>query len=247
VLERRGERGITYAIRFRAYGRREYLTVGGEWEGVTRERAKEELDNVLADVRRGIWVPDAGPAEPPPKPATFGSFAVEWFELKRLEGLAPRTLEDYEHSLNAHLMPFFRDHRLSDITAREVDQYKATKKREGVLAPRTINKTLTRLAQILEVAVEYEMIQGNPARGSNRRLATKKPRRAFVSPEQLPALLAASEGLLKGRAGRSWRRSPGRACGSARRSSCVSATSTSLAASSRSVPRRRRRACGRSI
>jgi integrase len=47
--------GRSYALRFRAYGRREYLTLGSTAEGWTRQRAEEELENVLAHVRRGLW------------------------------------------------------------------------------------------------------------------------------------------------------------------------------------------------
>lgn len=56
VVERRSKSGRTYAIRFYAYGRRRYLTLGREFEGWTRRRAEDELANVLADVRRDLWV-----------------------------------------------------------------------------------------------------------------------------------------------------------------------------------------------
>ena len=67
------------------------------------------------------------------------------------------------------------------------------------LSANTTNKTLVRLAQILEVAVEYGMLPGNPARGRRRRLKSTRPRRGFVQPEQLMALLEASESYLHGR------------------------------------------------
>ena len=44
--------------------------------------------------------------------------------------LAPRTVEDYELALTHHLLPFFADFRLSEITAQAVDRYKADKVRE---------------------------------------------------------------------------------------------------------------------
>jgi hypothetical protein len=44
----------------------------------------------------------------------------------------------------------------------EVDGYKAAKLREGRLEPGQINKTLVRLAQVLEEAVEYGHIDRNP-------------------------------------------------------------------------------------
>ena len=56
-----------------------------------------------------------------------------------------------------------------------------------------------RLSQILELAVEYELIEGNPAAGKRRRLKATKPRRPWVEPEQLPALLDGAEGRLAGR------------------------------------------------
>ena len=206
VIERNGKRGRTFALRFRAYGDRQYVTLGLKADGWTRPRAEQELADTLALVRKGIW----RPATPEPAPVvhddpTFHVFASEWLEAKRHEGLGERTLADYEWSLSYHLLPFFSRHRLSEITVREVDRYKAAKARERAtldarrssgekrvplgLSANTTNKTLVRLAQILEVAVEYGMLPGNPARGRRRRLKSTRPRRAFVQPEQLMALL----------------------------------------------------------
>ena len=42
-------------------------------------------------------------------------------------------MEDYRWSLTHHLLPFFAEHRLSEITVREVDRYRAAKMAEGVL------------------------------------------------------------------------------------------------------------------
>jgi hypothetical protein len=77
VLERRGKRGRTYAIRFRAYGRRHYVTLDPQ-EVTTHSQAEQELQNVLADVRRGIWQPpSAEPVEEPQAEPTFHLFASE--------------------------------------------------------------------------------------------------------------------------------------------------------------------------
>ncbi len=57
VVERHWKSGRGYALRFRAYGERQYLTLGLETEGWNRKRAEEELANVMADVRRGLWTP----------------------------------------------------------------------------------------------------------------------------------------------------------------------------------------------
>jgi integrase len=66
---------------------------------------------------------------------------------------------------------------------------------EKALSNGSINHTLSDLAQVLESAVEYGLIDSNPASGKRRRLKASKPSRPWVEPEQLPALLdAAPEG-----------------------------------------------------
>lgn len=75
VLERRRKGGTICALRFRAYGERRYLTLGGEAEGWTRSRAEaeDELQCVLADVERGLWVsPLRSPSPHTPREAYFG-------------------------------------------------------------------------------------------------------------------------------------------------------------------------------
>jgi integrase len=193
-----GERQRSWAIRFRAYGKRRFVTLGRSEDGWNRQRAERELRHVLADVERGIWRPEEPapePAEPKPEP-TFHEFATTWLRDGEA-GWRPRTLRDYRWALELHLLPFFARHRLTDITIEEVDRYKAAKLREGKLAPNAINKTLTRMAQILEVAVEYGHIERNSAKGKRRRVKGTEPKRSWVEPEQLPALMDAADPYLR--------------------------------------------------
>jgi len=188
-------KGKSWAIRFRAYGQRRYVTLGRPEEGWHRERAEAELRHVLADVERGLWRPQEPPRriEGPAEQPTFHEFASEWLEARKPE-LRPRTLKDYEWALSYHLLPRFKDHRLEEITVREVDGYKAGKVKEGLLGAAQINKTLKLLAQIIDTAIEYELVSGaNPARGRRRRVKAQKPLRSWVEPEQLMALLAAAD------------------------------------------------------
>jgi integrase len=190
VRDRRG--GRTFALRFYAYGKRRYLTLGRADEGWSRERAEEELSNVLADVRRGIWRPRAAAAAAAPEPS-FHEFASTWIDGLEHEGLAESTLAGYRRELSNHLLPFFAEHQLPDITISEVDRYRQEKVREGVLSASSINETIGRLAQILEVAVERELIDRNPARGRRRRLKQRAPQRTWLDrAEQIEALLWAA-------------------------------------------------------
>jgi integrase len=195
VDERR--RSPTYGLRFRAYGRREYIALGTAAEGWTRAKAQTELQNVLADVRRGIWQPAVAEiVEPPREVPTFHVFASEWFERQTLEGgrrgtgLSAAGRDDLQWRLSNHLLPWFASRRLDQITVEEVDSYRLAKVREGNLGATSINKTLTTLAAILETAVEYELIERNPARGRRRRLPAVAPRRSWLDrADHIAALL----------------------------------------------------------
>ena len=199
VIERPGKGGVRYALRFRAYGQRRYITL----DVATHAEAETALRHVLADIDRGMWKPPTPPpvveiAEDP----DFHHFASEWIAAREQEGLGVRTIEDYKWALTGHLLPFFKDHRLTEITVREVDRYKTAKAAEGVLSANSINKTLTRLSQVMASAVEYGLVAANPAAGRRRRLKGTRPARLSVEPEQLMALLdaaVADKPLLAGR------------------------------------------------
>jgi integrase len=188
-----GKRGRGFAVRFRAYGHRYYHTLGYAAGGMTEKKAEMELQNILADVRRGIWTPPK--PEPPSEVVvepTFHEFASDWFENKRRE-LRPNTVAAYEWEITHHLLPFFARHRLSEITVAEIDRYKNSKVREREIGRRlsneTINKTLTRLAAILETAVEYGLIDRNPALARRRRLKVSRPQRSYLdTADQIAAL-----------------------------------------------------------
>ena len=105
IVEKRTARGTSFALRFRAYGERRYVTLGTTEDGWNRARAEDELQNVLADVRRGIWSPlvPSPRVDVDPNP-TFHTFASEWFNAHRGEW-APNTVLDYEWQLRNHLLP----------------------------------------------------------------------------------------------------------------------------------------------
>jgi integrase len=195
VIPPNGGRQRSWALRFPAYGERRFLTLGRSEEGWDRERAERELRHVLADVERGIWRPPA----PDPTPEvrrdpTFHEFAADWLRAREPE-LAPKTVAKYRWALELHLLPVFAGRRLSELTRRDVDDFKAAKMREGRIAAAQVNTTLKVLSQILDLAVEYELLDANVAEGKRRRVKAPKPRRSWVEPEQLPSLLDAAGAL----------------------------------------------------
>ncbi len=193
VRERHTRHGVSYALRFSAYGQRQHMTLGTDADGWTRARAEDELAYVLAQVERGEWrPPEPAPVVDMAPDPTFHAFASEWFDARRRE-LRPNTQADYGWRLTNHLLPFFARHRLQEITVAEVDRYRQAKVREGELSAESINKTLVLLAQVLDVAVEYGLIDRNPAVGRRRRLRVRRPARSYMdTAEQITALLDAA-------------------------------------------------------
>jgi integrase len=197
VVERQTARGRIFALRFRACGRRHFLTLGGADEGWTREKAETELRHVMADVERGLWTPTTATRAPVSVTTTFHEFASEWMAAKSRD-VREATVLDYRWQLSNHLLPFFHAHRLADVTVAEVDRYREFKVREGALSTESINKTITRLGQILAVAEERDLIGRNPVRVNtrNRKLKARRARPVYLdSAEQIVALLDAATEL----------------------------------------------------
>lgn len=191
IIEKPTSQGTSYAIRFRAYGNREYERLGYSTEGWNRRRAEQSLADVLSDVRRGHWIPaDRRLPDAPREVPTFHQFASDWLHARKGDGLQPRSIEHLEWALIKHLLPALATLRLDQIGIEQVDRYARAKAAEGELNNRSVNHTLSVLASVLEVAVEYEHITRNPAKGKRRRLPATKPGRSYLDrAEHIAALI----------------------------------------------------------
>lgn len=214
IVEKPTKRGTSFGIRFRALGRRQWVHLGTDAEGWTRERAQEELAYVLAQVRRGEWEPDLPPEHHEPAP-DFHGFATDWL-AERAPGLRRSTVEGYRRELTHHLLPFFGRMRMDAIGVAEVDAYREAKLRQArqrraaieagepltdrsglvlrPLKPGTINATITRLGSILDVAHERGLIAQNPVRVNprNRKAKASRPDLPWLEPDQMLALVEAA-------------------------------------------------------
>ena len=205
VLKPDGRRR-SFSLRVSAFGKRHMIRLGRPEDGWTIEMAERELAVVLRDINLGTW----RPRQPDPTPQrqvdpTFLEFSSDWFEAKKLE-IAPNTVSNYRNDLENHLLPFFKDHHLSQITVAEIDRYRQAKVRhaaqvaaaikdgrprtiviqdkrgpryrrvERPLSARSINMHIELLAQILALAVDHRHIDRNPAVGKRRRLKVSRPR-----------------------------------------------------------------------
>jgi integrase len=190
ITEHVGKDGTVYrSLRFTAYGKRRHVPLGA----VSLLDAQRHLRGVLADVERGVW---KAPQPPPPEPegiATFHEFSEQWWVRYSLQ-LRESTRADYTWRLERHLLPFFGEMLLNRITYDTVERYIAAKLSESdPLAPRSINMTIVLLGQILESALERDLIARNPARGKRRRVIEHTPETTYLdTAEQITSLLDAA-------------------------------------------------------
>lgn len=228
VHERVRDGKLTFSIRFRVNGKRQIITLGTNADGWTHRKAERKLEDVLAQVRAGVWEPEAPPETMSVGQTTFHEFASRWWAARRYE-LRSNTRLDYEWRLRKHLLPFFADCDVSEIDIALVDCYREEKviERERIKAAaaagqplrdrrgrlrkamsnESINKTLVLLANILDTAVERRALPSNPARGKRRRLKAPRPQRRVLEPDELNELLAVAgtmdrDGRLDRRIGR---------------------------------------------
>lgn len=193
VEARNNKNGITYTARFTALGRRWKIRLGDSTDGMTAGSADLELQAILADVRRGRWLPAQSENAPTPVEATqtFHELASAWLEGRRRD-LSVNGYNDYHWQLTNHLLPFFHRHYPIEITAAEVDRLRGHLL-DSELSPTSVNKCIRLLAQILDVAEDYGLTNGNPAR-NRRRYARRAPKAPIWldRPEQIQAILDAA-------------------------------------------------------
>jgi integrase len=170
VIRYKGERGVSWSIRYRdADGLRVSETVGREKDGFTKKDAEDELQARLVDVKRE--------GHRKLEPVTFASFSREWLETyPDTKDLKRSTREGYESIIEGHLIPVFGTLKLAAIDTGRLNRY-VTTKRQGGLAPRTVNRHLNLLHSLFKAAESRGLVRSNPVSAVDR---PREPRRRWT-------------------------------------------------------------------
>lgn len=181
-------RTVSYRLRVRVEGRRHRVDLGTNHEGWNAERAQVELDRIARQIERGTWEAPVrrAPVDELDRGESLHATASRWWERRRLE-LRPTTRADYQWRLD-YVLSFLRNEVTAELDARTVDEFRRRLHGKG-LAPRSVNMVLDLLAQILDDAVEYKLLDANPARGRRRRMKVAKPSRNFLEADMVVDLL----------------------------------------------------------
>ena len=121
---------------------------------------------------------------------TLKDFSEEWFQAYVMPNNKPSEQDNKRISLDKHLLPFFGHLTIDNIDAYVVEQFKAQQNRKGY-APATINLHLACLRKCLQCALEWGLIETNPA------MAVKKVKNdaekwTFLDFDEAQAFMAAA-------------------------------------------------------
>jgi hypothetical protein len=137
----------------------------------TKRTAEAALDEILAAARRGRL---AGQVRTGVTFAEACEDFLRWVELDRQRKRS--TLDDYRSAVRAHLVPAFGSVALEEVTAGDIDRWRAQLVAEARLSGRSINKLLTILHGIFERARRTYGLPSNPVTD-----VEKQPRKRRVS------------------------------------------------------------------
>jgi integrase len=120
---------------------------------------------------------------------TFADGAREWLRFAAEErGCKPSTVRAYRSTVEGQLIPAFGDWRLEDITARDLERWRATL----TTCPRTKNKLLTELHGIFKRAQKVYGLPRNPAAEVEKLRERPKVDLKVLEPEEVHALCRAA-------------------------------------------------------
>ncbi len=140
-----------FALRFSAYGKRRYITLGRPQDGWTEVMAERELAIVLREVELGTWQPPQPdqPAQPRQEDVYFLPFSADWLDAKVLE-IEENTASSYRNDLRNHLVPFFKDHLVAAIDVKEIDRYRQHTVAEAAVCQAAIDAGRPLMVEIVD-------------------------------------------------------------------------------------------------
>jgi integrase len=186
ILYRKGDDGDgVYSVNIMVDRRRIHRVIGRESEGVTRQQAEDFVASARTDARRErLNLPEGRKT-----PLGFREASVRYCDQLETEG--GRNIKAKRRQLKQHLVPFFGDKPLSQISSFEIERYKKQRASAGA-APATINRELAVISHMFNSALEWGWIRSVNARV--KRFKEENGRIVYLTQDQCRALeVAASQ------------------------------------------------------
>jgi len=158
----------------------------------TRHEAVGRAERLIEERRKGLSTEEAK--------APLAKFLERFLEFYRTEGgVALRTWQDYRYHIDTNVIPAIGAITLRDLKPRDVDLWLQSLRDRG-LGDRTVEYAQAVLRRALQFAVEWEILDRNPAAARFR--AAKRKRRVlpggtkirFLDPDEARRFLDAVRG-----------------------------------------------------
>ena len=153
-----------------------YETVRGN-----KKEAQARLTQLLESLRRGQFIE--------PSQIAVGEYLTLWMDDYVTVNLKPRTIEGYAAIIRRHIVPILGHIRLRDLAPHQISRFYGDKLRSGLTA-RTVLNFHRMLHRALEHAVDWQLIERNPADRVSLPRPTMTTARSFEA-EEIPHLLEA--------------------------------------------------------
>ena len=97
-----------------------------------------------------------------------------------------------KYRIEAHLIPYFGDMTLTQITPQVLERYKRERLEEGA-SPNTVNHEIANLSHMFRVAAKWGLIDRNPVSHVDKMKIPERPKR-FLNQAQIERLMEAANG-----------------------------------------------------
>jgi integrase len=158
----------------------------------TRREALDKAQELLQQRKKGLKTEEAK--------ASLADFLQRFLSFYKTEGgVALRTWQDYRYHIDENIIPGLGAIALSALKPREVDLWMKSLRERG-LGNRTVEYAQAVLRRALQFAVEWEILDRNPAAARFRAAKRKKAanpgakRIRFLDPDEARRFLQAVEG-----------------------------------------------------
>ncbi len=161
----------------------------------TMKQAIERRDELLYEVKHSIIKPDSN--------MNFLEYAKIWIRDYAEINVKPSTLAGYRNCLNAHILPRFKDYKLSDITVYELEKFyndlrktKSMNPRNGeyhLLSESCVRHQHSLLCIMLNTAVKWDFLNFNPCLKLTKPPTVERKEMQFYDEEEIKQLFQCLE------------------------------------------------------
>ena len=160
----------------------------------TKGDAQHHLNDVIAEVQRGSWVPNSK--------MTVKQLLADWLVHCEVRNLRPNTLALYRNVINGSLLPHLGATQVLQLTPEVAGNLVSTLKREGRrqgpggLSDRSVQQAIQVLKAATRWAYESGVLNRDPLKGFRRPQAKQSRATGAWSAEEAQAYVAAYDAAL---------------------------------------------------